>query len=302
MSAFPTGNELADTNVLLQLNDQDLGRVCRSSAYLNSLCSNDYFWRLKLERECPQFLSLKNQYPSYRELYRRWARNQVYVVYNDEFSIVKLYNNIEDAYEFIRSKIDQLPPIERADELSEIGGSSMTLPVYIYALPEGEEVIGRDPTHILLNISSDRVTVSSLLAKMPVLEPDIFIIYGLVLSDNTVGVRVAKLTHQHMEEMHRSAQKYYGEVGYLAWREFGIQRSDTQVELRFTDIIPFGRSDFFVDPHDNLIIFKDNNGEFLMTESVPKELIPYGELGSVGRAIIRWRSRPVITTIWEYLY
>src|SRR5665648_1245204 len=37
-------------DILLDLDDSSLGRTCQTDAYVNSICRDDWFWRLKVER------------------------------------------------------------------------------------------------------------------------------------------------------------------------------------------------------------------------------------------------------------
>jgi len=37
-------------DILLSLDDASLGRVCQTDTYVNSICQDDWFWRLRVER------------------------------------------------------------------------------------------------------------------------------------------------------------------------------------------------------------------------------------------------------------
>lgn len=273
MNAFPTGNELVDLNILLQLTDQDLANVCRSNVYASQLCRDNYFWRLKLEQGYPHFLHLRDDFPSYRALYQ-WAKIQTYVLFEGSHIV---YNNIHDAYKYMVSGLysvpeKQIPPINQAPKLLELAKRlGTTQPTYLYALPYGEQIVGRDPNHILLKLPDyldPEGFVSPLLGAMPILEPDIFLTYHLYLSGNQRETRVSKFTPQHMEEVYQYTQIPYeiyptkpGNRSLLIG-QFSIQRSDTQGVRQFVARGNFFLSEGFV----NLVIIRDITGNFLLAE------------------------------------
>lgn len=221
MSVFPTGNQLADTNVLLQLNDQDLSQTCRSNAYLNSLCSNDFFWKLKLEKYYPEALPMRRSFPSYQKVYQL-VRNKVYVVFD---TTSRVYNDIRQAYNFITSDLsldfdipeEELPSIEQAQELGNVAHKYGSINhVYIYSLPEREDPTGADPKEILLKLPGYHGTqtiISPHLADMPTLQPDLFLIYSVILPEHNARIRIKRLTSRNMEEILKASKipmSYFG--------------------------------------------------------------------------------------------
>lgn len=72
---FLTGDKNLDMMILMQLNDNELGKVCQVNKYVNSLCENDIFWMNRfLKRysidttEASSFRSYLNM--NWKELYR----------------------------------------------------------------------------------------------------------------------------------------------------------------------------------------------------------------------------------------
>jgi len=39
-----------DIKILLDLNDYELNKICRTNKYINTLCNDDYFWKFKLDK------------------------------------------------------------------------------------------------------------------------------------------------------------------------------------------------------------------------------------------------------------
>lgn len=281
MSAFPTGNELADINILLELTDQDLANACKQNVYISQLCRDNYFWRLKLEQKYPQILSLRDKFPSYQVLYQ-WANIQTYVLF-DGSPIV--YNNIRDAYKYMISILsmyydiseDQIPSIENPLELINLATRlNTTQPMYIYSLPYGDQIVGKDRNHILLKLPDlldDKTVFFPNLEDLPVVNPDVFLTYTLYLLGNQRESRVSKLTPQHMEEIYQATQ-----IGYHVYptepgnrsllnNQFNIQRSDTQRVRQFG----FRQNFFFSLGNPHLIIIRDIGGKFYLSE-LPSQL------------------------------
>lgn len=83
MSAFPSGIPEIDITSLLQLDDYTLANACISNKYLDQLCSDDYFWRLRLIlKGFVSFIELKDQglFTTYRDLYIKLVTDAGYVV------------------------------------------------------------------------------------------------------------------------------------------------------------------------------------------------------------------------------
>lgn len=70
-----TGDKNLDMMILMQLNDDELGKVCSVNKYVNVLCSNDIFWMNRFlkrysidNNEASSFRSYLNM--NWKELYR----------------------------------------------------------------------------------------------------------------------------------------------------------------------------------------------------------------------------------------
>lgn len=242
MSSFPTGDPLADTNVLLQVPDSSLASICSSSVYLNELCQNDYFWKLKLERRNPGLLPLRNRFPSYRTLYNWINSLQAYVVHG---IFNKVYNNIQDAYTDLVTALkeqheipeEEIPPIERAEELIELARKyNNSRSVLIYDIPSMTPLLRlpklTDPTAILF----------PLLDSLPVLKPGIFLGYTIVVAENTFDDRVVKFSREELQKIFDAARlprPVFGwnymlpHIGSLLSKWFYVQRSNRQEKRIF---------------------------------------------------------------------
>lgn len=254
-SRFPFGIPEADIPVLLQLSDQELGRTCSSSPYLNRLCKDDYFWRLRLQHRYPYLLHLSSKFPNYYEFYQ-YARNQAYDV---QYGVdtPKLYNDIRAAYQEIARWLSlvgmtQIPPIERADELGVFLGNSR-FPLKIYMLQLGEISWG-DPQHLLIDLSASPIVVAPELDKMLTFEPNILVTYTL---DNPSMIGMAQLSNQSMEDLSQLSREQR-----LAEDMFTLQRTDNQYTLEFMYVA----SDTFVAMNVIIpIVIAKVNGRFMVT-------------------------------------
>lgn len=232
MSAFPTGNELADMNILLTLSDRDLARVCRSDSYLNQLCQNDLLWRWKLEQRYPQYLPLRANFPSYREIYRFTSCVAYAVIIGS--GQIQLYNNIRTAYqEFIKwlglfSQNPQLLPIERVNELPLLLRASR-FPLKLYGLALGE-ITPDKPLITLINVSTPQIIIDSNLVNMPVLQPEVLVTYTL---NNSSLIGLNRPTEEILEYLDQASQD-----NRLDEEMFSIQRTDNQGTLTFVSLIP----------------------------------------------------------------
>lgn len=162
MTSFPSGVPDADTQILLNLDDNVLMNVCRSNTYLNNLC-NDYFWYKRLIiRGYSDFIYLKDQgqFPTYRELYIKLVIGDTYMVIFDDNPY--FHSNINDAYQtFITwlsflSGVDiiNFPPIERASEIGNLVSNSHARSIEIYKLIDNIEIHMGDNRFLLLGVNN----------------------------------------------------------------------------------------------------------------------------------------------------
>lgn len=274
MSAFPTGNELADTTVLLQLDDQEIGRVCQADAYLNHLCQNEFFWKQRIEQRYPEFLHLRDQLQSYRELYLSII-SRAYALLIGETQLT-LYNDIRAAYQellkwlVLFTQTPQVLPIERANELPNILGVNR-YPIRLYRTnPYGKR--------LLVDLISPQIFVDPNLSNMPVLLPKIMVAYTLI---GPHEMNAVPPSDKVFEELLRDAQS-----GRLPEEGFTIQRTDNQATLPFTFVAP----DLFISnpgapsPAQIRVFFlKKINGRFMFA------LLPAQYLQGVP---LRWSESP----------
>lgn len=237
MSSFPTGDPLADTNLLLQVPDSSLASICSSSLYLNELCQKDYFWKLKIEQRALGLIPLRNGFPNYRALYKWISGLQAYMVRGMN---TRVYNNIQDAYKSITDALranfgiseDQIPPIERAQELAllaqEYGNDT---PISIYAIPSMISLLKLPTVEDPISI------VSPSLADMPLLFPGIFLIYAVFAAQNRHETRVMKLSQENLSKIVEALElprpkdargNIVRQVGSIAFNHLMIIRSDNQ--------------------------------------------------------------------------
>lgn len=202
---FPTGTPELDFTFLLQFDDDTLDNFCRiENNYINSLCNDDYFWRLRLEsRGFKNLITLVDLglFPSYRDFYIRLKTGAAaYVVIFDENPYI--CNNINEAYQIFLtwlagfSGIDILlfPPIERVNELPNIVQNlqgPVTIEIYILF---GEIYLG-NANHLLLGVNNDpnynvgqpvgnlKWTITPNLYQMPNLNPVNTCIFYIVSSE-----------------------------------------------------------------------------------------------------------------------
>ncbi len=62
-----TGNKLIDMNIMLQLDDNELNLICMTDKYTNSICQEDYFWKLRIRKIYPRF-PIPNKYRTQHRL------------------------------------------------------------------------------------------------------------------------------------------------------------------------------------------------------------------------------------------
>lgn len=230
MSSFPFGIREVDVTVLLQASDQELGRLCQSSTYLNQLCQDDHFWKLRLEQRAPQLLPLRRYFSSYYELYQ----SSGYLAYGLQFGNVDadltLYNDIHAAYQRLlelitaSTGIQELPPIERADELLNVFATERS-PIRIYLMGLGE-IYPSESRHTLIDLSAPQIILSSNLDSLPVFTPKVFVTYNL---ENPSMIEVSELSGRSLERLNSMSQSQR-----LVEDTFTIQRSDNQESLNFS--------------------------------------------------------------------
>lgn len=155
MSQFPFGVAEADIPILLQLNDEDLISTCRSSAYLTGLCSDDYFWNLRVNEYYPRAIGLRDRYSSWRDFYTTLARSG-YVLYSGDLSI---YNSVQG-----------IQGVQQAEDRLRIlygpGFRSPTMEIYLASM--GDEFYRKDPHHLIEDLED-----------LPTLTPRTFVLYTL---------------------------------------------------------------------------------------------------------------------------
>ena len=269
MNVFPIGNKLIDINILSYLNDEDLRSVFLSDKYLNELHHEDYIWRLKLDRDNPPVLPLIKHFSSYQELYKK-MNIQAYVAV---LASPRVYNSIHDAYNHSMRSGEQIPPIDQKQAIIEfIDGRYVG---DVYALPYGQELLD-GLGNMLLHGSGEECFVSPILADMPVLEPNTFIIYG---SPNT---HICIIIPFNNETMMRAWQSF---------NKFSIQRSDSQKVLHFKNNKHFCRC---LDP--DLIIIADALDDFILAEGRGGDM--YHMRLKEMRRTFKWKP---LASIQEYL-
>jgi hypothetical protein len=168
---FPTGDQVLDTEYLLALDDRELGISCSSNPDFYQLCSDDYFWKVRLHtrgfRNLIKFKDL-GLYPTYQAIYFELIRTGLtktgyvepaYVVIFDEQPYI--CSNIDEAYqifitwlsEFSRIDISLFPPIERSNELINIVQNLQGLVVLEIYILFGEVHLG-NTDHLLLGVNN----------------------------------------------------------------------------------------------------------------------------------------------------
>jgi hypothetical protein len=76
-----------DIKILLDLDDYDLNKVCRTNKYVNSLCNDDYFWKFKLDNLIGMDLFPTNLRNQGKEIYQDIKKNQKYIDITSDLSI-----------------------------------------------------------------------------------------------------------------------------------------------------------------------------------------------------------------------
>jgi len=98
-----------DIKILLNLNDQELNKVCRTNKYINSLCNDDYFWKFKLDDLIGMDLfptDLRNQG---KEIYQKIKKNMISI--SSDFSYLSSIRQRKLDYIFNWALINNYPSI-----------------------------------------------------------------------------------------------------------------------------------------------------------------------------------------------
>jgi hypothetical protein len=142
MMSFLTGMPEVDVKTFLELDDRTLSSICQTSSYANTVCNDEYFWSLKIERlglpvvKCQGCNTFKESYFNYV----KYLNNHGFILIIGEKGWYKYYifSNITDAYEFyIQSlmkysalKTDEpniFPPLNQASNLINLYQNTLTL-------------------------------------------------------------------------------------------------------------------------------------------------------------------------------
>ena len=267
-----TGLPDTDILILLQLNDQELTRVCRSSRYLNQLCQNDFFWGTRVQQRFPQWMHHRNRFSSYRELYQTFVR-KAYVLQIGKISLT-IYNDIRVAYQELLLGLSRIArimidvPIERASALSNLFPDRRFM-IRLYTLSVNEEIPVDDPQHSLINLNTPQIIVHPDLASMPTVIPETLIVYSLS-SPSVIGV--ARPSTEIMERLLQAIQE-----GRLPERGLTLQRSDTRSIMEFyyfggEDFLYLGQGEIGSITH---LIISRVNGQFMVALIPPNPNFRY---------------------------
>ena len=66
-----------DMNILLQLDDESLHSVCQVDKYTQSLCNDNVFWHLKINKAYPELPIPKEYNQKLRELYQKITKEAI---------------------------------------------------------------------------------------------------------------------------------------------------------------------------------------------------------------------------------
>lgn len=177
MADFPFGISEVDVPILLQLSDDDLADACQSNAYLAALCSDDYFWNLRVNEYYPQAANLRTGYPSWRDLYIALSQSG-YIVYTGELAV---YNSGQGVQQAIVNFRNRLGP-----------GFQPTM-VEVYRAKMGQEFSRGDPEHLIQNLN-DLVTYP----------PRTFVLYSL---DDAQTIGSEPLTPRALDKIIQYAEQ-----------------------------------------------------------------------------------------------
>lgn len=87
-------NKDIDFIILMELNDKELGQICRSNKYINSLCNDDTFWR---NRTVLRFHLSPSQYLLAEKMknYLQWETWKEYYIWLSSIVGYKYYKKIK---------------------------------------------------------------------------------------------------------------------------------------------------------------------------------------------------------------
>jgi hypothetical protein len=106
---FPTGIPELDLDIMMNLDDESLGRSCSTSQYLSVLCEDDIFWKRRAERVMPGLLPIKErmgQDTTWRLFYYVALRSAYVLITSDS---ADAFTNLEDAYELYQDVVNREP-------------------------------------------------------------------------------------------------------------------------------------------------------------------------------------------------
>ena len=101
---------------LLEAHDNDLPGMCRMNQHYANLCEADWFWKERTKLNYEPFLYLKDNFRKYRDLYRELSKRALYIVLPHiahSSHGYRIFNNIEDAYNYLKRNMSFIPPIDK---------------------------------------------------------------------------------------------------------------------------------------------------------------------------------------------
>ena len=106
-----TGNKQTDFIVLMNLNDQELGKVCKVNKYVNSLCADPHFWFNRIII----FFALNSEEVKKLQSYLDIKNNRDFYIYLRSLESIRLTpNRVEDVRKYLpdvlRYMIEQTIP------------------------------------------------------------------------------------------------------------------------------------------------------------------------------------------------
>ena len=149
-----TGNKDIDFKILLELNDTELGRVCQVNKYVNSLCNDDNFWRLKVYRfnsliTPDQYKYLNKgktfyEFATWKDMYKNiLERGGIYSFMVEDEDIEHINNELFIVENGIKDLIKALNSKSRKDikrNLHNLSGHELLNKIIHDTIPELEEL------------------------------------------------------------------------------------------------------------------------------------------------------------------
>ena len=89
-----------DMNILLQLDDESLQSVCRINKYTQSLCKDNVFWHLKINKLYPGLPIPKEYQQKLKELYQTLTKEDIteWAADNGYLEVLKWLAQTKDLY------------------------------------------------------------------------------------------------------------------------------------------------------------------------------------------------------------